>query len=239
MHDSQHRRAWLKLGALLLLLTGGLVVALRLPILDGRQLSETLTEGPWAPVLFGAVYAAATLAPVPKNAMSVAAGFVFGFAVGAVVVWVAGMAGAWVAFWLGRVLGRDGVERLSRGQLARVDALVDTYGGWALFGLRLVPVVPFTPLNYGSGLTALRLHIYLVATAVGVVPGTVAYVGLGAFGTDPQSPPFLAAAGLLVVLSVVAAVLARRRRRSPPQHAALPGAPPPGIASWSAPPEQH
>jgi uncharacterized membrane protein YdjX (TVP38/TMEM64 family) len=239
MHDSQHRRAWLKLGALLLLLTGGLVVALRLPILDGRQLSETLTEGPWAPVLFGAVYAAATLAPVPKNAMSVAAGFVFGFAVGAVVVWVAGMAGAWVAFWLGRVLGRDGVERLSRGQLARVDALVDTYGGWAVFGLRLVPVVPFTPLNYGSGLTALRLHIYLAATAVGVVPGTVAYVGLGAYGTDPWSLPFLAAAAVLLVLSVGAAALARRRRRRPPEHAAPPGVAPPEITTSSAPPEHH
>jgi len=239
MHNSQSRMAWLRLGALLLLLAVGLVAALRLPLLERQQLSEPLTEGPWAPLLFGAVYAAATLAPVPKNAMSVAAGFVFGFGVGVSVVWVAGMAGAVVSFWLGRVLGRDGVERLSRGHLARVDALVDQYGGWAVFGLRLVPVVPFTALNYASGLTALRLPIYLAVTAVGVVPGTVAYVALGAYGTDPRSLPFLAAAAVLLGLSVGGAVLARRRRHRPPPHSAPPRMTPPGATPSSSPSEQH
>lgn len=238
MHDSQSRMAWLRLGALLLLLAVGLVAALRLPLLERQQLSKPLTEGPWAPLLFGAVYAAATLAPVPKNAMSVAAGFVFGFGVGAVIVWVAGMAGALVAFWLARVLGRDGVERLSRGHLARVDALVDQYGGWVVFGLRLVPVVPFTALNYASGLTALRLPIYLAVTAVGVVPGTVAYVALGAYGTDPWSLPFLSAAAVLLVLSVGAAVLARRRGPTRPG-TTPPEVTPSAVEPPSIPPEQH
>ena len=223
MHNSQSRMAWLRLGMLLLLLTVGLVVAFRLPLLDHQLLPESLTRGPWAPLLFGAAYAAATLAPVPKNAMSVAAGFVFGFGAGVVLIWVAGMAGAVGGFWLGRVLGRDGVERLSRGRLARVDALVDDYGGWAVLVLRLVPVVPFTALNYGSGLTTLRLPIYLGATAVGVVPGTVAYVALGAYGTDPGSLPFLGAAAVLVILSIGGAVLAHRRRRPASLQAAPPG----------------
>jgi len=74
-------------------------------------------------------------------------------------------------------------------------------------------VVPFTALNYGSGLTALRLPTYLAATAVGIVPGTVAYVALGAYGTDPWSLPFVAAAAVLFVLSIGGAVLARRHRR--------------------------
>jgi uncharacterized membrane protein YdjX (TVP38/TMEM64 family) len=210
MHSSQSRTAWVRLGALVLLLTVGLVVALRLPLLDRQQLTGPLTEGPWAPLLFAGLYAAATLAPVPKNAMSVAAGFLFGFGIGAVVVWVAGMAGALVSFWLGWVLGRDGVERLSRGQLARVDALVDQYGGWAVLGLRLVPVIPFTALNYLCGLTSLRVRVYMISTAVGVVPSTAAYVALGAYGTDPWSLPFLASAAALLALSVGAAVLARR-----------------------------
>ena len=238
MHNRQSHTAWLRLGMLLLLLTVGLVVALRSPLLDRQLVSEPLTNGTWAPLLFGATYAAATLAPVPKNALSVAAGFVFGFGVGVSVVWVAGMAGAVVSFWLGRVLGRDGVERLSRGRLARVDALVDQYGGWAVLGLRLVPMVPFTALNYGSGLTNLRLSVYLAATAVGVVPGTIAYVALGAYGTDPRSLPFLAAAAVLLGLSVGGAVLARRRHRPPP-HPAPPRVTPPGATPSSSPSEHR
>jgi uncharacterized membrane protein YdjX (TVP38/TMEM64 family) len=215
MHSSLSRMALMRLGILLLLLVGGIVVALRLTLLDRLLLPVSLTQGPWALLFFGAAYAAATLAPVPKNAMSVAAGLVFGFVAGVTLIWVAGMAGAVVGFWLGRVLGRDGVERLCRGRLARVDALVDDYGGWAVLVLRLVPVMPFTALNYGSGLTNLRLRSYLAATAVGVVPGTVAYVALGAYGTDPGSLPFLAAAAVLLLLSVGGAVLARRRGRPP------------------------
>lgn len=224
MDGSNSRNAWLRLAALLLLLGVGVAVAVRFPLPDRQDLvSGPLVDGPWAPLLFGAAYAAATLAPVPKNALSAAAGFVFGLGPGVALVWGAALVGAAVAFWLGRFLGRDGVERLSRGHLARVDALVDHYGGWAVLGLRLVPVVPFTALNYGSGLTALRFRTYLVATAAGIVPGTVAFVALGAYGTDPRSLPFLAAAAVLLMLSAGGAVLARRQRRAPTTQVRPPG----------------
>lgn len=216
-HGSQsHRRSWgpwLRLGVLVVLLGVGVIVALRFPLPDRQELvSGPLVEGPWAPLVFGLVYATATLAPVPKNVLSAAAGFVFGLGPGAVLVWSAALVGSGVAFWLGRLLGRDGVERLARGHLARVDAMVDRYGGWAVLGLRLVPVVPFTALNYGSGITTLRFGRYLLATGVGIAPGTVSYVALGAYGTDPRSGPFLAAAVALLLLSASGAFLAGRHR---------------------------
>ena len=76
-------------------------------------------------------------------------------------------------------------------------------------------MVPFTALNYGSGLTVLGFPTYLAATAVGIAPGTLSYVALGAYGTDPASAPFLLAAGALLVLSVGGALLAWRQRRRP------------------------
>ena len=208
--------AWLRLGVLVLLLAAGVVVALVAPVSDRDALVSALGDDAPNPWLFGLLYAAATLAPVPKNVLSAAAGFVFGLGPGGLLVWGAALCGAATAFWLGRALGRDGVERLARGHLARVDVLVDRYGGWAVLGLRLVPVVPFTALNYGSGLTSLSFRTYLLATAVGIVPGTVAYVALGAYGTDPGSPPFLVAAGALLTLSVCGLLLARRHRHRPP-----------------------
>jgi len=201
----------LRLGVLVVLLGIGVIVALRLPVPDRQELlSGPLVQGPWAPLGFAVVYATATLAPVPKNVLSAAAGFAFGLGPGAVLVWSAALLGSGVAFWLGRLLGRDGVERLARGHLSRVDALVNRYGGWAVLGLRLVPVVPFTALNYACGITALGFGRYLLATAVGVAPGTVSYVALGAYGTDPGSAPFLAAAAALLLLSTGGALLAWR-----------------------------
>ena len=188
--------------------------AARWPVTDVQAVRDgPLGSGPWAPLLFAVAYAAATLAPVPKNVLSAAAGVLFGFALGALVVWCAALAGAAAAFWLGRALGREAVQRLARGHLRRVDALLARHGRVAVLVLRLVPVVPFTALNYGSGLSGLRFRDYLLATGAGIVPGTLAYVALGAFGTDPTSPAFLVAVATLLLLTVVGAVLAHRRRR--------------------------
>ncbi len=48
--------------------------------------------------------------------------------------------------------------------------------------MRLVPVLPFTAINYAAGLTSVRTRDYTIGTAVGIVPGTVSIVALGTFG---------------------------------------------------------
>ena len=77
-----------------------------------------------------------------------------------------------------------------------------------------VPVLPFTAVNYGSGLTSVRATHYIAGTALGIIPGTVAYVALGAFGADPGSWQFVTAVAALVLLSLVGLALRRLRRRS-------------------------
>ena len=202
-----------RLGALALLVAAGTAAAVWLPVPDPRDLAASpFAREPWAPVVFAAGYAAATLTAVPKGVLSAGAGLLFGMALGSVVVWAAAVTGAVAAFWLGRALGRGAVQRRVRGRLLRVDEALGEHGAWAVLGLRLVPLVPFTALNYGSGLSAVSFGGYLLATAVGIVPGTLAYVALGAHGTDPASPAFVAAVAALVVLTAAGAVVARRRR---------------------------
>lgn len=216
MEQDRPRAVWVRLGVLLAVLALGVAAVARWSLPDRETLlGGPLAEGPWAPLLFAAVYALATLAPVPKNVLSATSGYLFGLGLGSLLVWSAALAGASTAYWLSRLLGREAVAGLAGGHLRRVDDLGARHGRLAVLLLRLVPVVPFTALNYASGLVAVRFADYLLGTAVGIVPGTVAYVALGAYGTDPTSLPFLTASAVLVLLSVAGAVVARRRRRTP------------------------
>ncbi len=138
--------------------------------------------------------------------------WLFGLVVG-VLVLVGAVLGASAAFWLGRLLGRDAVERLSGARIARVDALLRRRGVLALIAVRLVPVLPFTAINYAAGLSVLRTRDYLIGTSVGIIPGTIAYVTLGSYGSSPGSWPFLIALIVLVVLTAGGTVLARRSHR--------------------------
>lgn len=171
--------------------------------------------GALAPVVFVGVYALVTLAPVPKNVLSAVAGLLFGLVAGVLLVWLAALVGALVAFGLGRLLGREAVERLTSTRVQRVDELLARRGVVAVILLRLVPVVPFTAINYAAGLTGIRLWQYVVGTAVGIIPGTVAYVALGTYGRTPGSWPFLVSAAVLVALSVGGLVVVRRGRQGP------------------------
>lgn len=208
---------WWRAAALVVLLGTGVVVLVTVDLPSVEQVRADVAEaGPWAPVLFVGAYVVATLLLLPKNVLSAAAGLAFGLASGVAVVWVGAMVGAVVAFWLGRALGRDAVGQLAGRHLLRLDELVRRRGLLAVLVLRLVPVVPFTAVNYGSGLVDLRFRDYLLGTAIGILPGTVAYVALGAYGSTPASLPFVLAAAALVALSVAGVVLARRRPASAP-----------------------
>lgn len=216
---SAGRHAILRLVLLLLFVAAAVSVGLLLPPIDIdglRARFEGLGFGGVA--LFAIVYALITLSPVPKGILNIAAGVVWGFAVGAATVYVGALLGAAGAFAIARGLGRDGVMRLIGSRARGVDDLLARRGFLAILGLRLVPVVPFTGLNYASGLTGVSFRVYMAATALGIIPGTLAYVALGAFGIE-AGPLFWVALAALGVLSLAGAVtglvLRRRRVRAP------------------------
>ncbi|MEO6200413.1 MAG: TVP38/TMEM64 family protein [Cryobacterium sp.] len=157
-------------------------------------------------------YGALTLTPMPKNVLSIAAGLTWGFGGGALLVYFGALLGATLAFAIGRFLGREAVERFTGARVARVDEIVHRRGFATVVVARLVPVLPFTALNYTAGLTAVRRSDYALGTALGIIPGTLAYVALGAFGLE-LGWPFWIAAGVLGGLSLLGLFLGSRARR--------------------------
>ncbi|MGH7701044.1 MAG: TVP38/TMEM64 family protein, partial [Gemmatimonadales bacterium] len=145
-------------------------------------------------------------------------GALFGFWWGALLNTIGANAGATGAFWLARLLGRDGVRALVGERLSRLDRLAQGQGPMWLLRLRLIPVVPFNLLNLMSGLTAMPWRAYAAVTAIGILPGTLVYTYFAdaivagvSGGSRTAFVRVLVAGALLVALSFLPA-LARRRR---------------------------
>lgn len=164
------------------------------------------------PAVFVVLFALAATLLLPAAPFALAAGLLFGPVLGSATALVGATAGATGAFLLGRALGREAVARLGGRRLAALDDHLATRGFLSLLVLRLVPLLPFNLLSVGSGVTGLRLRDYVLATAVGIVPGTVAYAAVGGTITDPASAAFLGSIVVLVLVSVIAGFGARRMR---------------------------
>lgn len=196
-------KVWLRLVLLGGIVMAGGIYAWIVGLPSQTEVRELVSDWGAAGVLvFVLGYAAVTLMPVPASALTILAGILFGVVGGIIIGLVSATLGAYGGFWLGRLLGREAVERLTGHRVERVDALLRRRGLVAVLGIRLVPVVPFAAVNYAAGLTAVGQRDYLVGTALGIVPATVAYVVLGAYGTSPVSWPFAVALSALVLLAL-------------------------------------
>lgn len=206
------RRAVIRLVWLLAFVAVVAVAALLMPAPAVEEVQYYFRNAPWGPAVFVLGYAALTLSPFPKNVLSIGAGMVFGFAGGVGVVVAAALLGAAATFWLGRCLGREAVETFTAARVEKLDAVLRQRGFAAVVGVRLVPVLPFTAVNYLAGLTSVGWRPYVLGTVLGILPGTVSYVTLGAFGLQPgwQVPAAAASLGLLTLGGLMVGV--RRRR---------------------------
>ena len=214
MSASASRGPALRAGLLVLLIVGGWVTVqvVGAPDLDGVR-QTVAAWGWWAPLAFAAGYALWALLPAPKSLATATAGMLFGLVPGALVAWSGAMVGAVLAFGLARLLGREEVDRLLRGRLVRADAALADHGFGSVLLARLVPVLPYTVINYGAGVTGIAFMSYLAGSALGMIPGTIAYATLGATGdTDPAATTVAVAA--LVLLTVGGWWVAVRTRAS-------------------------
>ncbi|MDH6125773.1 VTT domain-containing protein [Kitasatospora sp. GP82] len=210
---SPTRSPWLRL-ALLLVILGA--AASSLLFWDPTRLLTTGAPGLWRLPAFALVYALGTLAFVPKPALNTAAGLLLGVGWGLPLAVVGTTLGAAVAFGLGRLLGRDALRPLLKAKvLAALDRKLTEQGFRSVLLLRLVPGVPFQAANYGAAFSGVRVLPFLAATALGVLPGTAAYVIAGASAGSPDSPAFLLSASAIALMTVLSLLSLWRASRRP------------------------
>jgi uncharacterized membrane protein YdjX (TVP38/TMEM64 family) len=137
--------------------------------------------GKLAPLAFTVVYVAAVIIAVPGSALTAMAGMLFGPVMGVVYVTIASTIGASVTFLLSRYFLRDMVHRKLSGRpsFKKIEDLTEKHGGLFVALVRLIPIFPFSLVNYGFGLTRVPFGIYVVFSAIFMIPGHILYVAGG------------------------------------------------------------
>jgi len=127
--------------------------------------------GLWAPILYMLVYVVGVCMFLPGTLLTGLGAAIFGAYWGFLYVWVGAMLGAGAAFIIGRTLGREFATSLIGDKLKKYDDAIERNGFATVLYLRLV-YFPFTPMNFGMGLTKVRFWDYLAGTGLGIIVGT-------------------------------------------------------------------
>jgi uncharacterized membrane protein YdjX (TVP38/TMEM64 family) len=132
--------------------------------------------------VFSVVIVLSMLAMLPVSIQAMMSGFIFGLGKGFAIMYLAGLAGFAAAFLAGRTLARPWVEKLMarRPEFAIIEHVVKEKGLVLVLLARLAGILPYNLLNYFLGVTSVGIRDYLLGSAVGMVPGILTFVFLGA-----------------------------------------------------------
>lgn len=138
--------------------------------------------GIWAPILsIILMILQAIIAPIPSFLITGANGIVFGVFWGIVISWIGAMFGAAITYYLARLLGEEFVKKKEKNSnlLKMVSEMSDKKGYKVVFIARLLPFISFDFISYAAGLSTMKAWKFFLATALGMIPGTILYVFFG------------------------------------------------------------
>lgn len=185
-------------------------------LITPQQLQAAISRcGSWAAIAYVALFTVLPAFFFPVAVLALAGGLLFGLIWGSIYTFLGAILNCTIMFLLARYAGREKVEALIRKKLSpvwqqRLQDLNSSGGFLLLVILRLIPAVPYNLINYAFGLTAMPYRTYILASAIGIIPGTLAFINIGDKALDVTSPDFWVAIGLLVLLLVVTGFLGKK-----------------------------
>jgi len=171
----RRRKAIAKASILLVFIVMAVCLVRFTPIkeyLTAQELGRFMdSAGMWAPMVYVVVYAVGVCLFLPGTLLTGLGAAIFGPYWGFLYVWIGAMLGASAAFIVGRTLGREFAASLVGDRLKKYDDAIERNGFATVLYLRLV-YFPFTPMNFGMGLTKVRFWDYFFGTGLGIIVGT-------------------------------------------------------------------
>lgn len=168
-----------------------------------------------APILYIGLFVILPIFFFPVAILALAGGLLFGLGWGSVYTFIGAMLNCMLMFILARYIGRKRIESLLHQRLSQVwqRRLAEAEGrrGFLLLViLRLIPAVPYNLINYAFGLTKMSFRTYGLASAIGIIPGTLVFINIGDKALDTSSPTFWLAIALLGGVLIVTSLLGKK-----------------------------
>ena len=203
------------LPGLIFLVLAVLCICLSTHITPGQLQTAIGKWGNLAPLAYIISFALLPAFFFPVAVLALAGGLLFGLWWGSLYTFLGAILNCMLMFFLARYAGREQVEAMIQKKLPpiwqqRLQGLEGRSGFALLIVLRLIPAVPYNLINYAFGLTNMRWGVYLVASALGIIPGTLAFINIGDKALDVTSPDFWIAVGALVLLLAATALLGKK-----------------------------
>ena len=157
--------------------------------------------GPWAMLVSSLLMIFQSIAaPLPAFFITLTNANLFGWWQGCILSWASSMAGAVLCFYIGRILGRDVVEKIcTKNALTQIDGFFDKYGKKSILVARLLPFISFDLVSYAAGLTSMKFWGFFLATGLGQLPACIVYSYVGGMLTGGAKLLFT---GLLCLFSL-------------------------------------
>jgi len=176
--------------------------------LNIRLYQDLFTSSPFSTAaIFFVVFFIGTSCSLPvTGVLALASGIVFGTVTGFLLSLFATTLGGTVALFSTRFLFYDLIKRRFTAQVDIVNKGVEKEGAFYLFGLRMVPVIPFWSLNLLMGLTSMPVPVFMLATFCGMMPVLLifAYTGNQLGNIESFSLAAVFTPGLILALCLMA-----------------------------------
>lgn len=187
------------------------------PVAAVQTLANTISGTVYGPLIYILIYALRPLLFFPATLLTIAGGFLFGTVLGVLYTVIGSNASAMVAYLVGRWFGNGVLDsESSTGVMQRYTERLRQHSFATVLTMRLI-FLPYDLVSYVCGFLRIDWRAFLLATALGSIPGTISFVSFGASieGTltdfVPRIDPWTL--GLGVVMFAISLVLSRYFRR--------------------------
>lgn len=160
-------------------------------------------------------YMFTTIILFPTALLSTASGIIWGPYLGTFYTIIVATISAVAPFLIARFLGRKVARKMIKNTKIEIcDRFLSTNGFFSVLIMRLIPIFPWNMVNYGSGLCGIRLRDYLLATFLGIIPGSFAYNLIGDSLGQPINKIRVALIFGIIALMAITAFVYKKYRGS-------------------------
>lgn len=168
-----------------------------------------------APFIYILCFTILPIAFFPVPILALAAGLLFGFLPGTIYTLIGAVLNSAIMFLMAKVLAKDAVTNLLQRKLPEnwssfLFDLDEKRGSGIIFILRLIPAMPYNLINYGAGLTSIKFSSYMLATILGILPGTLVFLNIGNQALNVHNPAFIVSIILLILLTIFSLILGKK-----------------------------